>query len=49
MNNAQIETPSENKDRNVLIEQAVSAIMELTEEERLRVLSKYAERYGVTL
>ena len=28
---------------------ALYAIMELTEDERLRVLSKYAERYGVTL
>lgn len=33
-------------DRNQLIEQAFSAIMKLTEDERLRVLSKYAERYG---
>lgn len=29
-----------------LKKQAFSAIMKLTEEEKVRVLSKYAERYG---
>ena len=32
-----------------LKKQAFCAIMELTEEEKIRVLSKYAERYGVCI
>lgn len=32
-----------------LKQKALNTIMDLTDDERLRVLSKYAERYGVTL
>ena len=34
---------------NKLINEAFFAIMELTEEEKVTVLSKYAERYGWSL
>lgn len=32
--------------KELLIEQAFDGIMKLTDEEKIRVLSKYAERYG---
>ena len=46
--------PEENQnialsDREKLLEQALCSIMKLTDEEKLRVLSKYAERYGFSL
>lgn len=34
------------KSRELLIEQAFDGIMKLTDEEKIRVLSKYAEKYG---
>lgn len=49
MENTDCVQMAEPSNRTLLIERAVSAIMELTEDERLRVLSKYAERYGVKL
>ena len=40
---------AETCDRNSLIEQAVSAIMELTDDERIRVLSKYVLKYNSSI
>jgi hypothetical protein len=36
----------ETESRELLLEAALCAIMELTDEEKKAVLSKYAERYG---
>lgn len=49
MENTDCVQMAEPSNHNLLIERAVSAIMELTEDERLRVLSKYASKYNMNI